>query len=350
MKRKRRLIREGKRILYSLGIILGMLLVLKVMNYSTHGHDEGEEGDIPYRTYFKEHYRIFSLELPDSMELGGEPVPLKELDVREKLDRELHVNTYWQSHSILLHKRAHRWFPVIEPILEEEGVPEDLKYIPLVESGFKNVVSPAGAHGFWQFMEGTAKDYGLEVNEEVDERYHVEKATRAACEYLKDAKEKYGSWALAVAAYNMGMNALDKRIVQQKVNNYYELLLNTETSRYIYRLLALKEIHRDPERYGFHIREQDLYQPYETREVVVDSSIEDLAAFAIDQDINYKALKMLNPWLRENELSNHKGKEYRIKLPKGPSEELILEDTGEFRNDTLKKRIRQDSISIEEEG
>lgn len=350
MKRKRRLIREGKRILYSLGIILGMLLVLKVMNYSTHGHGEGENGNIPYQTYFKEHYRIFSLELPNSMELAGEPVPMKELDVREKLDRELHVNTYWQSHSLLLHKRAHRWFPVIEPILEEEGVPEDMKFIPLVESGLQNVVSPVGARGFWQFMEGTAKDYGLEVNDEVDERYHVEKATRAACEYLKDAKEKYGSWTLALAAYNMGSNALNKRILQQQVNNYYQLLLNSETSRYVFRLLALKEIHNDPERYGFHIREQDLYEPYETRELLVDSSIGDLADFAIGQGINYKALKVLNPWLRDEELPNPEGKEYRIKLPKGPSEELILEDTGEFRNDTLEKRIRQDSISIEEEG
>ncbi len=343
MKKKRKIFREAQRILYSLLIILGLLLIFKVMSFSSQ-HDEGEKGDIPYRTYFKEHYRIFSLELPSSLNFAGEPVPMNDLDVREKLDRELHVNTYWQSHSILLHKRAHRWFPIIEPILEEKGVPEDLKYIPLVESGFKHVVSPAGAVGFWQFMKGTAREQGLEVNGNVDERYNVRKATRAACDYLKKAYDKYGSWTMAAASYNIGMSKLDRRILQQKADSYYELMLNTETARYVYRILALKEIHRNPGKYGFHLREQDLYRPYKTKVVEVDSSIDDLAQFAIDHGTGYKELKILNPWLREDHLDNSEGESYKIRLPKPGEAELIHKDTGVYRNDTLQNKIEKDSI------
>lgn len=344
---KRRLIREGKRLFYSSMTILALLLLFKVMNYSSHDHEEDE--DIPYQTYFNEHYRIFSLQLPDSMKLAGESVPMKDLDVREKLDRELLVNTYWQSHSLLLHKRAHRWFPVIEPILEAEGVPQDLKYIAMAESGLQNVVSPAGAEGVWQFMEGTAKELGLEVNENVDERYHVRKATRAACKYLKKAREKYSSWTLAVAAYNVGSAALDRRIMRQKVNSYYQLLLNDETARYIYRILALKEIHQNPSKYGFHLREQDLYKPYETRTVEVDSSIEDLAQFALDQGANFKALKILNPWLREDHLENEEGNTYKIELPVEMTEEFITQDTLEDQVDSLPERIEKDSSPVIEE-
>ena len=341
--RKRRLLkRELGRGLYSVLIVLGLLLVFKVMNYSSD-HEGGKKGDIPYRSYFTEHYKIFSLELPESLSFSGEPVPMKDLDVREKLDRELHVNTYWQSHSILLHKRAHRWFPVIRPILEEEGVPEDMKYVPLVESGFKNVSSPAGAKGFWQFMEGTARDYGLEVDGNVDERYNVRKSTRAACDYLKKAYQKYGSWTMAAASYNVGMRALNERMVQQKADSYYELMLNTETARYVYRILALKEIHKDPERYGFHFREQDLYEPYKTRKVKIDSSIGDLATFAMDHGTGYKEVKILNPWLREDHLDNSSGKSYRIRLPKASTGQLMHKDTGGHRNDSL----HNDSISIE---
>ncbi len=345
MRRKRKIFREAQRTLYSLLIILGSILVFKMMSFSSD-NEEANKGDIPYRSYFKEHYKIFSLELPKKMEFAGEPVPLKDLDVREKLDRELHVNTYWQSHSILLHKRAHRWFPVIEPILEEENVPVDLKYIPLVESGFKNVVSPAGAAGFWQFMKGTAREYGLEVDGNVDERYHVRKSTRAACKYLKRAYKKYGSWTMAAASYNVGMGRLNKRVIQQKADSYYELMLNTETARYVYRILAKKEIHRDPSKYGFHIRDRDLYQPYRTRTVKVDSSIEDLASFAISKGTGYKELKILNPWLREDHLENPSGKTYRILLPEPGSAQLIHRDSGAYENDTLKKRIK-DSLEIE---
>jgi membrane-bound lytic murein transglycosylase D len=347
MRRKRKFIRESQRVLYSMGILLGLILLFKLMNFSAEEETQ-KEGDIPYKEYFKEHYRIFSLQLPDSLNFAGEPVPMKDLDVREKLDRELHVNTYWQSHSILLHKRAHRWFPIIGPILEDEGVPEDLKYIPLVESDFRNQVSPAGAAGFWQFMKGTAKEYGLEVDGNVDERYHVKKATRAACEYLKKAYERYGSWTMAAASYNVGMSALDDRILQQKAKSYYQLKLNNETARYVYRILALKEIHQDPSEYGFHLRQKDLYQPYRTRTLKVDTPIDDLAEFAIEEGTGYKELKILNPWLREDHLDNASGKSYRILLPAEDSEQLIHKDSSIFKNDTLQKRIEKDSFSKEE--
>lgn len=345
MRKKRKFMRESQRIFYSFGILLGLLLLFKLISYSSEEGVE-KEGDIPYKEYFKEHYRIFSLPLPDSLAFAEEPVPMKDLDVREKLDRELHVNTYWQSHSILLHKRAHRWFPVIEPILEEEGVPEDLKYIPLVESDFRNQVSPAGAAGFWQFMKGTAKDYGLEVNRNVDERYHVRKATRAACEYLKKAYNRYGSWTMAAASYNVGMRALDKRILQQRSESYYGLKLNEETARYVYRILALKEIHQDPSQYGFHLRQADLYEPYDTRSVEVDTAIDDLADFAIAHGTGYKELKILNPWLRGDHLDNASGKRYKILLPEKDADQLVRQDSTLLEEDSIPERIQEDSASI----
>lgn len=274
-----------------------------------------EENDVDHLREFNDSYKIFSLTLPQQMNFCGESVPLEKIHVRESLDRELLVNTYWQSSSILNHKRASRWFPRISEILREEGVPDDLKYIALVESGLTNVVSPAGATGFWQFMRSTGAEYGLEINGEVDERYHVEKATRAACRYLKDAYQKYSSWTLAAASYNMGMNGLDKQLARQKTKDYYELLLVEETSRYVFRALALKEIVNDPGRYGFHIREKDLYLPYNTTSIQLNGPVESFADFAHENGTDYKTLKVLNPWLRDNFLTNRTGKTYTVLLP-----------------------------------
>lgn len=260
-------------------------------------------------------YKVFSLALPKELSFCGEDVPLHKLDVRERLDRELLVNTYWQSNSLLAHKRARRWFPLIEGILAREGVPDDLKYIALIESGLTNVVSPMGAAGYWQFMKTTGPVYGLEVNDEVDERYNVVKATEAACAYLKENKAKYGSWAMAAASYNLGPGGLDKQVGRQRINNYFDLLLPEETSRYVFRILAMKEIISDPERYGFHLRERDLYLPYDTREEVVTAGIADLADYAVANGTDYKTLKLLNPWLRDVRLTNVKGKRYVLLLP-----------------------------------
>ncbi|NND94089.1 MAG: transglycosylase SLT domain-containing protein [Flavobacteriales bacterium] len=271
--------------------------------------------DRQYLHYFNEHYKIFAIDIPDTFTFANERMPLHVHDVKERFDRELMVNTYWQSQSLLMFKRASRWFPVIEPILKEEGVPDDFKYLSVAESGLSNVVSPAKAVGFWQFLKSTAKENGLEIREGVDERYNVELSTRAACRFLKDCKSKYGSWTMAAAAYNYGQGNLDSQIKRQGSENYYDLLLNEETARYVFRVSAYKEILSNPGKYGFHFRPGDLYPPYQVNEVKVDSNITDMPAFARRFGLNYKNLKILNPWLRDNVLSNPRSKEYIIKVP-----------------------------------
>ena len=212
-------------------------------------------------------------------------------------------------------KRAQRWFPVIEPILEKNGIPDDFKYISVIESNLDNVVSPAGATGFWQFVKGTAPKYNLEIRDEVDERYHLEKSTQAACDYLREAYDKFGSWATAAASYNMGIDGVAKQIERQKTSNYFNFILNDETSRYLFRAIAMKIIMNNPELYGFSVEEFEKYKPYETYEVEVNGDIKDLALWAKDKGINYKWLKILNPWLRDNTLNVPPGKTYKIKLP-----------------------------------
>jgi len=231
------------------------------------------------------------------------------------LDRELLINANLDATTALIIKRANRVFPIIEPILAKYGVPDDFKYLAVIESGLVNAVSSAGARGVWQFMPETAKEKGMEVNDIVDERYHLEKSTEAACRYLLAAKEKFGSWTLAAASYNGGMNGITKRIEEQKVTNYYDLGLTEETSRYVFRILALKEIMRQPAKYGFNIYPSDLYTQIPTKKVAVDSSITDLTGFAIAQGINYKILKIHNPWLRDKKLVNPTKKRYEIEIP-----------------------------------
>jgi hypothetical protein len=260
--------------------------------------------------------KILPVKLPKYVDFAGEVVPLDIFDVRERLDREMTVNAYWHSNSLAMFKLKNRSFPVIERILKEEGLPEDFKYLALAESGLKNVVSPSKAAGVWQFLEGTGKNFGLEVNDEVDERYHLEKATRAACKYLIKTKEEFGSWALAAASYNMGTSGLRRMINGQQVNNYFDLYLNEETSRYVFRIIALKEIFNSPQQYGFYLESEDLYDAIPTRTVVVDTTVNDLPTFAIEQGTNYKMVKLLNPWLRSDKLTNTLGKKYRIDLPK----------------------------------
>ena len=254
-------------------------------------------------------------EIPVKLNLAGEEVPLQAYGVRDQLDRELIVNTYRHSSTLLYFKRAARWFPIIEPILAEAGLPDDFKYLAIIESGLSQVVSPAGASGFWQFMKSTAPAYGLKVNGQLDERYHVEKATRAACKYLLEAKEEFGSWALAAASYNMGRAGLKKAMGAQGVGQYWELHLNDETARYVFRMLAIKAIFEDPESYGFFIQPEALYTPHETQLISVTQSIPDLAAFALEQGTHLKALKTLNPWLRSNRLTIAAGDSVAMKLP-----------------------------------
>lgn len=261
-------------------------------------------------------YNVFALPIPEYLEFAGEPVPLNEPDIRERFDRELLVNTYWQSNAFLMIKRAHKYFPIIEPLLKKYGLPDDFKYLAVAESGLDNVRSPAGASGFWQFLSSTGKEYGLEINDYVDERYHLEMATKVAAEYLIKSKEKFGSWTLAAAAYNAGNGGVNKQITRQKTDkDYYDILLNDETSRYVFRILAFKEIMSNPKKYGFNYREKDLYNAVPTYKVKVDTAVTNFADFAQHFGINYKILKIHNPWLRDTFLKNGSGKEYFIEIP-----------------------------------
>lgn len=262
-----------------------------------------------------ETYNIKALKIPKGLQLAGERVPIERHDIKERMDRELLVNTYWQSNGLLLIKRAHKYFPVIEPLLKKYGIPDDFKYLAVAESGLQNNSSPAGASGFWHFLKHSAREYGLEVNRNVDERYHLEKATKIAADYLKKSKERFGSWTLAAAAYNAGNARIAKRLEVQQVSDYYDLLLNSETSRYIFRILALKEILSNPKHYGFEFDEEDLYILPKTRTVKVDTVIHNIASFAKKFGTNYKELKLHNPWLRQNKLNNKTRRLYEIKIP-----------------------------------
>lgn len=262
-----------------------------------------------------ESYEIRAVKTPDNMELAGEPVPLNKADIKERMDRELLVNTYWQSNGLLLIKRANKFFPIIEPLLEKYGLPDDFKYLCVAESALINIPSSKGAAGYWHFMPATGREYGLEVNKNVDERYNLEKSTRVAAEYLKRAKRKLGSWTLAAAAYNAGNSRISQRMRQQQANSYYDLLLNAETGRYIFRILALKEVLSNPKKYGFVYDQEDLYTFPHTYEVKVDTTITNIANFAKNCGITYKDLKLVNPWLRETRLNNKSRKTYTIKIP-----------------------------------
>ncbi len=257
-----------------------------------------------------------AVKMPKNLTLAGEPVPMDDQEVLERMDRELLVNSYWHSQTLQNLKLANRWFPIMEPILAKNGIPDDFKYLAVAESNLRNVVSPAEATGFWQLLEATAKENGLVVTAEVDQRYDVERSTEAACRYLKRAYDRYGSWTLAAASYNMGMGGLDRKLSDQQVKNYYDLFLSTETSRYVFRILAFKLIYEQHERYGFVLDEEDLYPPLEYREVTVSASVADLQAFAREQGSNYKMLRYLNPWIRSSKLTVLPGKPYTLKLPK----------------------------------
>ncbi|MBC7524430.1 MAG: lytic transglycosylase domain-containing protein [Flavobacterium sp.] len=252
---------------------------------------------------------------PVEVDFAGEKTPLQISDVRERFDRELLVNANLHSSTILILKRANRVFPIIEPILKTYGVPDDFKYLAVIESALTNAVSASGAKGVWQFMPETAKEKGMEINESVDERYHLVKSTEAACKYLLVAKQKFGNWTLAAASYNGGMNGVTSKILEQQVSDYYDLLLNDETSRYVFRILALKEIMKNPQLYGFNVSQQEMYENIPTKTIEIDSSITDLATFAKNQGINYKILKIHNPWLRDKKLINLGKKKYEIEIP-----------------------------------
>lgn len=315
--------------------ILSLLSFVLVCSYIKYDSDRSKQGnfDAPVSevgrqdnyTYYQVdnlptgsytgYLNAISLALPEELSFAGERVPLEIPDVRERLDRELLINTYWHSSTIFLIKQANRWLPQIEKILAEQGVPDDFKYLTAIEGGFVNAVSPANAVGFWQILKSSGKENGLEITNEVDERYDPLKSTVAACKYLKKAYEKFGSWTDAAASYNRGRAGLQRAMDDQKVNSYYDLLLNDETSRYVFRILAIKQVIEHPERYGFDINAKHLYYPEAVKYVEVNEDIKDLVVFANEQGINYKLLKRHNPWLREEHLNVGKKKTYSIAIP-----------------------------------
>lgn len=262
--------------------------------------------------------KVVSPNLPKTFTLFGEKVPLEIWDVRERFDRELLVNTYMQGSTSYIIKLMGRWMPIIEERLKVHGVPDDFKYLCIAESALQNQTSKAGAVGFWQFMPGTAPSFGLHIDHEVDERYHPEKSTDAACRYLKQAYEKFGNWTAAAASYNCGMGGYNGAITAQGESSFYNLLLPEETMRYIFRIAALKFILENPQRSGFHFEEDDVYHPLKLRRETIQFGVGSLIAFAKSKGTNYKTLKMLNPWLRDKTLSNSKGRTYTILLPAAP--------------------------------
>ena len=247
----------------ALGGITLLALVIELFCFSFS--DDKKDGE--YQQFFNRISKVISVPIPHNLSFAGEKVPITDFSVREAADREFSINTYWQSQTLLIEKRTSRWFPVIEPILKRNNIPDDFKYISLVESQLTNVVSPQGAAGFWQFIPTTAKNYGLEVNEEVDERYNVVKATQAACDYFNESYKQFNNWTLVAASYNLGMTGVQAQIDKQKVKSYYDLLLNDETSRYIFRILAMKSIIVNPKSYGFTLRKKDLYPIIPTKKI-----------------------------------------------------------------------------------
>lgn len=260
--------------------------------------------------------KIYALKVPEQMDFAGEQVPLNDQDVRQHIDRELLINMYWHSQTIYIMKQFNQVIKIIEPILEKNGVPHDFVYLCVAESGLQyNATSPSGAVGLWQFMKPTGLKYGLTINDEVDERMSYEKSTEAACKYFIEAKEKFGSWTMAAASFNMGIDGLSGISRRQDSNNYYDLYLNRETSRYIYRIVAMKEVLSNPRKYGFFLESDDLYAPYSYHSITIDTTIHNLTTFAKQQGTNYKMLRLMNPWLIGYSLTNKDGKSYDIKVP-----------------------------------
>lgn len=286
------------------------ILIITLLFYNAINKTETDPKTSTHKTY-----KIKALKFPANLNLAGERVPLEKLDIRERMDRELLVNTYWQSNGLLLIKRANKYFPILEPLLKKYGLPDDFKFLALAESAFIDETSSAGAAGMWHFMKATGKEYGLEINSNVDERYNIEKATKVAAEYLIKSKNRFNSWTLAAASYNAGNYGISKRLKTQQVNNYYDALLPDETERYVFRIIALKEVISNPQKYGFVFDQEDLYTLPKTRTVKVDTAIVNITSFAKKFGITYKELKIHNAWLRENKLNNKSRKVYEIKIP-----------------------------------
>jgi hypothetical protein len=321
--------------------IIGGFLLLLICFISVCAIVAVKNQEKEYVGLFTRHTKIMAPEIPETASFAGEEVPLDLYYVREAFEREILANTFMHSTSIVMFKRANRWFPVIEPILKKNNIPDDFKFLVVAESNLINVVSPAGAEGYWQFLKTTGQQYGLEINDKVDERYNMEKATQAACDYFRDAHRMFGNWTLVAASYNRGLDGLKKAMENQQVKNYYDLYLNDETSRYVFRIMALRAVYNHPVQYGFYLREQDFYPQIPAKLVTVDSGIASLPAFARAMSVNYRILREMNPWIRNYSLPNSSKKTYTFKIPAegALSYEMLMKKVPHretFFHDTLK--------------
>lgn len=293
--------------LYFFLLILCLLIIsLTIFSYSDNPDSNHET--IPQK--------IINVRWNKDLKFADEIIPLDNPDVAERLERELIINTYQHTSTLMHLKLAGRYLPTVEKIFHKEGIPDDLKYLAVAESSLRNAISSAGAKGIWQFRDAAAKDLGLIINEYVDERNNFEKSTYAACKYLKQLKARFNSWSLACAAYNMGPSALASTLKEQEENNYYNLNLSDETNRYVFRIIAIKEIMKSPDIYGYYLKSSESYRPFNTfTEISIDSSIHNLAKFAHEQGLSYRQLKVYNPWLMKSSLINKDKTVYKIKIP-----------------------------------
>lgn len=324
-------IQDSKTILTVFVLISSCMVILAV----ALGFKKSEPEPVINQNMSDTLYSVKTFRIPELVTFAGERMPLENFDTRESLEREILTSAYRHSSTILIIKKANRFNPIIEKILAKNGIPDDFKYLVATESEYNNVISPAGATGFWQIMPGTGKEQGMEINAIVDERYDIEKSTQFACDYFKKSYEKFGNWTLVAASYNGGRAGVDLQIEIQNQNNYYDLLLNEETARYVFRVVAYKLIISDPISYGFAISEEDLYPEIKYYEVKVDTSISDISKFAGRFNTNYKLLKYLNPWLRKPYLTPKPNKEYTIKIPaegmRNLDRTIILTDKSEIQ-------------------
>ena len=318
-----------KKYFYFLGSSMLIFVLVQLFIYAT----ELKSDDELHQQQFNMKCGIFAILQPEELNFSGEEIPIQSTEIWERIDKELLKNIYWQSNTMLFFKRANKYFPIIEPILKKNNIPDDFKYLAVIESGLENVVSPAGAAGFWQILKGTAREHGLEVNSAIDERYNLEKSTEVACAYLQDAYDKFGNWTMAAASYNMGKNGARRNIEKQGTNNYYNLHLNSETARYVFRIIAVKEIMENPKKHGFIFRTKDLYVMPEYKTLEVDSTIANLSDFAKIHGINYKLLKRFNPWLRASSLPDKSRRKYILKIPTD-TDLLVFEDV-EVESDSV---------------
>ena len=327
----------SKKTLIALGSIICLLSIITIVDFYFYPNTGSNSVN-------NEYYKTYNIRIPKILFFADEKIPVEDQKVRDYIALAIIKHNNWKKQSLLIHKRASYWFPIIEPILKKNNIPEDFKYIALIESHLTNVISPKGAVGFWQIIESTGTDYGLEITADIDERYNVKKSTAAACDYFKEAYKQLHNWTLVAASYNKGIGGIQKQLFNQKKNNYYALILNKETGSYVYKIIAMKELVCNPKVYGLNIRKKDLRTVYTTKKILVDSAIDDLLGFSKKLGIDIKTLRVFNPWLKTERLPNPENKRYIIEVPLNKTFTRAMEiESGVLDNTPQKTYTTEDS-------